>query len=88
MEGTQKGSLKMAVSSTPNMANFSPLYQVLDLPYITSPDKQQFYAAISGSCPATVAAIGALTIPAMVARGYDRLFAAAVVAAAETPSGS
>ena len=41
-----------------------------------------FFAAISGSGPATVAAIGTLTIPAMVARGYDRLFAAAVVAAA------
>ena len=47
MEGAQKGSLEMAVSSTPNMANFSPLYQVFDLPYITSPTKQkQFYAAI------------------------------------------
>ena len=29
MEGAQKGSLEMAVSSTPNMANFSPLYQIL-----------------------------------------------------------
>ena len=47
MESAQKGSLEMAVSSTPNMASFSPLYQVFDLPYITSPDKQkQFYAAI------------------------------------------
>ena len=43
-----------------------------------------FFAAISGSGPATVAAIGTLTIPAMVERGYDRLFAAAVVAAAGT----
>ncbi len=41
-----------------------------------------FFAAISGSGPATVAAIGSLTIPAMVERGYDKLFAAAVVAAA------
>lgn len=41
-----------------------------------------FFAAISGSGPATVAAIGTLTIPAMVERGYDRLFAASVVAAA------
>ena len=41
-----------------------------------------FFAAISGSGPATVAAIGSLTIPAMVARGYDRLFSASVVAAA------
>ena len=29
MEGAQKGSLEMAVSSTPNMANFSPLYRFL-----------------------------------------------------------
>lgn len=41
-----------------------------------------FFAAISGSGPATVAAIGAITIPAMVARGYDKMFAAAVVASA------
>ncbi|SIN96620.1 TRAP transporter large permease [Halodesulfovibrio marinisediminis] len=40
-----------------------------------------FFAAISGSGPATVAAIGSLTIPAMVERGYDKLFAAAIVAA-------
>ncbi len=41
-----------------------------------------FFAAISGSGPATVAAIGTLTIPAMVERGYSKLYAAAVVAAA------
>ena len=41
-----------------------------------------FFGAISGSGPATVAAIGALTIPAMIERGYDRFFAAALVAAA------
>lgn len=41
-----------------------------------------FFGAISGSGPATVAAIGALTIPAMVERGYDRFFSAALVAAA------
>ena len=41
-----------------------------------------FFGAISGSGPATVAAIGALTIPAMVERGYDKFFAAALVAAA------
>lgn len=41
-----------------------------------------FFAAISGSGPATVAAIGSITIPAMTARGYDKLFAAAVVASA------
>lgn len=38
-----------------------------------------FFGAISGSGPATVAAIGALTIPAMVERGYDRFFSAALV---------
>jgi len=41
-----------------------------------------FFASISGSGPATVAAIGAITIPAMVTRGYDKMFAAAVVASA------
>ena len=41
-----------------------------------------FFGAISGSGPATVAAIGALTIPAMVERGYDKFFAGALVAAA------
>ena len=41
-----------------------------------------FFAAISGSGPATVAAIGTLTIPAMTERGYDKMFAAAVVASA------
>ena len=37
-----------------------------------------FFAAMSGSGPATVAAIGTLMIPAMVRMGYDRPFAAAV----------
>ncbi len=41
-----------------------------------------FFGAISGSGPATVAAIGALTIPAMVERGYDKYFSGALVAAA------
>jgi C4-dicarboxylate transporter DctM subunit len=41
-----------------------------------------FFAAISGSGPATVAAIGSLTIPAMVERGYCKYFSAAIVAAA------
>ena len=40
------------------------------------------FGAISGSGPATVAAIGALTIPAMIERGYDKFFSAALVAAA------
>ncbi|MGF1682461.1 TRAP transporter large permease subunit [Photobacterium minamisatsumaniensis] len=41
-----------------------------------------FFASISGSGPATVAAIGTITIPAMIARGYDKYFAATVVACA------
>lgn len=41
-----------------------------------------FFASISGSGPATVAAIGTITIPAMIQRGYNTYFAAAVVAAA------
>ena len=41
-----------------------------------------FFAAISGSGPATVAAIGSLTIPAMIQRGYDKYFSCAIVAAA------
>jgi C4-dicarboxylate transporter DctM subunit len=41
-----------------------------------------FFAAISGSGPATVAAIGGIMIPAMVRNGYDKKFATAVVAAA------
>ena len=41
-----------------------------------------FFGAISGSGPATVAAIGALTIPAMIERGYDKFFSAALVVAA------
>lgn len=41
IEGAQRGSLEMAVSSTPNMANFALDYQVFDLPYITSPKYQK-----------------------------------------------
>ena len=41
-----------------------------------------FFAAISGSGPATVAAIGGIMIPAMIRQGYDRKFATAVVASA------
>ncbi|GGF29890.1 hypothetical protein GCM10010954_31260 [Halobacillus andaensis] len=41
-----------------------------------------FFAAISGSGPATVAAIGGIMIPAMVKQGYDKKFATATVAAA------
>lgn len=41
-----------------------------------------FFAAISGSTPATAAAVGGLTIPEMEKRGYERAYAAAVVASA------
>lgn len=41
-----------------------------------------FFAAISGSGPATVAAIGGFMIPAMIAKKYDVGFSAAVPAAA------
>jgi C4-dicarboxylate transporter DctM subunit len=41
-----------------------------------------FFAAISGSGPATVAAVGGIMIPAMVAQGYDRKFATAVIVTA------
>lgn len=40
------------------------------------------FAAISGSTPATAAAVGGLTIPEMESRGYDRSYASAVVASA------
>jgi len=40
------------------------------------------FAAISGSAPATTAAIGSIMIPAMVARGYDKGFAAALAVSA------
>lgn len=43
-----------------------------------------FFSAISGSGPATVAAIGTLLIPAMIRQGYTPGFATAVVAAAGT----
>lgn len=43
-----------------------------------------FFAAISGSGPATVAAIGSIMIPEMVKRGYHKDFATALVAAAGT----
>jgi C4-dicarboxylate transporter DctM subunit len=43
-----------------------------------------FYAAISGSGPATVSAIGSFMIPSMKERGYDPAFAAAITSAAGT----
>ena len=40
------------------------------------------FSAISGSAPATTAAIGAIMIPAMVEAGYDRGFAASIAVSA------
>lgn len=40
------------------------------------------FAAICGSGPATVAAIGSITIPAMVERGYSKAFSVSLVAVA------
>lgn len=39
-----------------------------------------FYGAISGSGPATCAAVGAMTIPLLISLGYDKVFCAALVA--------
>jgi C4-dicarboxylate transporter DctM subunit len=39
-----------------------------------------FFAAISGSGPATVAAIGSIMIPAMIEKGYSKDFSSAVAA--------
>ncbi|MCM8536961.1 MAG: TRAP transporter large permease [Lentisphaeraceae bacterium] len=41
-----------------------------------------FFAAISGSSPATVAAIGSMMIPSMVEKGYDKDFSGALTATA------
>ncbi len=40
-----------------------------------------FFAAISGSAPATTAAIGSIMVPEMEARGYDRAFSTALATA-------
>ena len=40
------------------------------------------FSAISGSAPATTAAIGAILIPAMARAGYDKAFAAAIAVSA------
>jgi len=40
------------------------------------------FSAISGSAPATTAAIGAIMIPAMVSRGYSKAFAASLCVSA------
>lgn len=41
-----------------------------------------FYGAISGSGPATTAAVGAMAIPFLTGMGYDLVFASAIVAVA------
>ena len=41
-----------------------------------------FYGAISGSGPATVAAVGSMTIPILIKLGYDKVFATSIVAVA------
>ena len=41
-----------------------------------------FYGAISGSSPATVSAVGAMTIPFLVSLGYDKVFATSIVTVA------
>lgn len=41
-----------------------------------------FYGAISGSAPATVAAVGSMSIPVLVKMGYDKEFSTAIVAVA------
>lgn len=41
-----------------------------------------FYGAISGSAPATVAAVGSMTIPLLIRMGYDKVFVTALVAVA------
>ena len=47
MEATQRGSIEMASSSSPNMANFSKKFLIFDLPYITDIKYQKnLYAAL------------------------------------------
>ncbi len=47
LESTQKGTLEMASSSSPNMASFSREFMALDLPYITDIKYQEnLYAAL------------------------------------------
>ncbi|MFD1446677.1 TRAP transporter large permease [Oceanobacillus profundus] len=43
-----------------------------------------FFAAISGSAPATVVAIGSILVPAMIKEGYDKKFSIALIAASGT----
>lgn len=41
-----------------------------------------FYAAISGSAPATASAVGAMTIPFLINMGYKKIFATSIVTVA------
>ena len=41
-----------------------------------------FFAAVSGSGPATVAAVGGMVVPTMLAEGYDKSFTLALIACA------
>ena len=41
-----------------------------------------FFAAVSGSGPATVAAVGSMVVPSMLAKGYSKSFTLALIAAA------
>jgi len=41
-----------------------------------------FYGAISGSGPATAAAVGGMTLPVLINLGYDKVFSAALIATA------
>ena len=41
-----------------------------------------FYGAISGSGPATAAAVGGMTLPILINLGYDKVFCAALIATA------
>ncbi len=41
-----------------------------------------FYGAISGSAPATVAAVGSMTLPILIGLGYDKTFSTSLVAVA------
>lgn len=43
-----------------------------------------FFAAISGSSPATVAAIGGIVVPEMLRKGYSKMFTAGLIATAGT----
>ena len=42
-----------------------------------------FFAAVSGSGPATVAAVGSMVVPTMLEKGYSKSFTLALIATAE-----